>query len=580
MRILLLLIMMSNVAFSQSTRSKTITIETNVPALLFQFTEPKTFATSHFSNDREIQINDILGLYPFDFKNDLLSENRAYPNFVSELELHYTAPEIQINEKKDRTGKITKEILIISQITATQYISERGKGYFFKRSIQLSPLSNLKYSALDDVTNFKYKSNTTSKNSILIIKNVTSSTISSIFTVNANGEKIVATEYLDPVNNVQIYKLKRNAVGYIKSAFNTRKKKNYYRFYYIKKWKKQELQLKKYNNILNEFAIFIKNNDIENVKNSINKWKEYNENLDLEERRQRVVYLKTLENIATAYYLINDNKNALIYIQKAQKTSKSYLTLLNINNKIDANKQSEKQEITYTPIPKKLKCTNYFESKNETKIDEIGSYRNKTASNFLYLTMLNKITEKIYHRDRPHDYETVILLTISTLSIPRFYKKSNKEAVNKIKEYKSYIKKLKKELPFQMQKQRFFEKYSYDDIHKNIALPNISYMIKTYKLTDLQTNIVKGLLEKVKNIHLARVISSDTQLEGYNTNNDLLIKNIQKYIQEKKFETEIETEILLSLKYMDTQEHTKNFEDDKNGNILKNIITYFSDFTL
>ena len=115
----------------------------------------------------------------------------------------------------------------------------------------------------------------------------------------------------------------------------------------------------------------------------------------------------------------------------------------------------------------------------------------------------------------------------------------------------------------------FFEKYSYDNINKTIDPPNIDYMIKTFNFTDEETAVFTGVIEKYYMIIKAYSYGKEVNIKDYEKKNNLLKENINKLILTRNFTKPIETEILLSLEYLNTQESTKNIKQEQIGKMVK-----------
>lgn len=319
-------------------------------------------------------------------------------------------------------------------------------------------------------------------------------------------------------------------------------------------------QLKDFKNLAEESLILFKN-ELKKINNKTDK-------------KQKKIYWSLLSNISGVYYALGNYEKAIEYAKKRENINyhKKWRYNLEISQKrkeiVEKNKDFDFVQATKIKAPKTV------------NIQRIGHYRNHIVSAVLEINTLNKLTENVQLRDRGLYYENQLFSTLIVLRIPNHYKKSNKESANYLKEYQRMIKKLRSSNTHEKARELFFEKYSYKTINETIKKPNIDFMIKTYNFTDYETAVFTGILEKYYMIIQAYAYGEEVKIKDYERKNKLLKESINKLILSRNFTKPIETEILLSLEYLDTQKNTKKIEGKQIGNILYNLKTYCSSLSL
>ncbi|MEP0212511.1 MAG: hypothetical protein ABJD66_04820 [Cellulophaga sp.] len=574
MRFFILFSLFSTLAFAQSTRDKTITIAKQKPALVKQLNDPKGFYATVFSQDKELNTKEYIssqnfGAYDLRLSDSIITLNNSYPDYISELELHYNYPIIKIKDIKDDKGNIKHNVYITSKISASQFITERGKGIIYERPIYLRVTSNLNV-AMDNVTRYDYSNKVDTKASTLVIKNTTPYNLSQITSLDNKGNRIISQEYVDKVNKVQIHKLKRNAVNFLSKAFKVIDIEENYYFYYLKKWKENDKKVENYNTILKDFesAIVVKN--YSKAKASIAKWEEFNSTLDKKERKQRNLYLYTLSNIAKGYYMANNFDKSLTAIKELQAGRKDKNFLIGIEREIKNKKSTKNDKVLHKPLYPQLKITKYYETKSINRVDKINSFINKYVDGFIDINTVYELTKTPYNNNTPIYQSKKTYYAIKNIYVPKFYSKENKGSKDKFKEYNTFMKGLNIQTP----ERDFFSKYSFKDINTSIIKPDINLLKETYHLTDLESNLFSSLMKRYVMLILARETNPDTDLSKFEIENDELRKLIEDHIHIEKKDKELTTEVLLSLKLIKTIENAKTISSTEFENALQNIKSY------
>jgi len=574
MRSFILFFFFTSFIFSQSIRDQYVTVKKQRNALVKELTSPKGFYATAFSQDEELNTEEYIssqnfGAYDLKLEDSIINQNNSYPDYITELELHYNYPIITIKDIKDDSGNLKHNVFITSKISASQFITERGKGIIYERPIDLRVASNLNV-AMDNVSGYNYPNKVDTKASVLVLKNIIPANLSRVTSVDTKGNRTISQDYVDKVNKVQIHKLKQNAVNILSKAFKATEINEKHHFYYLKKWKDNDEKIAQYNAILETFTSSIAIKDYDKAKESIAKWVEFNSTLNQEERKQKNLYLYTLANIAKGYYLAGDFDKSLAAIKELQDGRKDKNFLIGIEREITNKKQTKSTEITYKPIYPQLEVTKYYESKDIGKIDKINGFIKKYVDGFIDINTVYELTKTPYNSNTPLYQLRKTYSTIKNIYIPKFYSKENQESKEKFKEYNSYI----KELDIIAPERGFFSKYSFEDINKSIAKPDINSIKETYHLTDLESNLFSSLMKRYAMLILARETNPDTDLSNFESQNTELIKLIEDHILVKNRERELFTEVLLSSKILNSVEHTKTINSSEFENALRNIKNY------
>lgn len=574
MRSFILFFFFTSFIFSQSIRDQYVTVKKQRNALVKELTSPKGFYATAFSQDEELNTEEYIssqnfGAYDLKLEDSIINQNNSYPDYITELELHYNYPIITIKDIKDDSGSLKHNVFITSKISASQFITERGKGIIYERPIDLRVASNLNV-AMDNVSGYNYPNKVDTKASVLVLKNIIPANLSRITSVDTKGNRTISQDYVDKVNKVQIHKLKQNAVNILSKAFKATEINEKHHFYYLKKWKDNDEKIAQYNAILETFTSSIAIKDYDKAKESIAKWVEFNSTLNQEEKKQKNLYLYTLANIAKGYYLAGDFDKSLAAIKELQDGRKDKNFLIGIEREITNKKQTKSTEITYKPIYPQLEVTKYYESKDIGKIDKINGFIKKYVDGFIDINTVYELTKTPYNSNTPLYQLRKTYSTIKNIYIPKFYSKENQESKEKFKEYNSYI----KELDIIAPERDFFSKYSFEEINKSIAKPDINSIKETYHLTDLESNLFSSLMKRYAMLILARETNPDTDLSNFESENTELIKLIEDHILVKNRERELFTEVLLSSKILNSVENTKTINSSEFENALRNIKNY------
>lgn len=250
----LTLFLVSFFVWGQKISYKRVYTKDITPALIEDLKEPKGFVLNTFMRNSNNSIPNYNGVISLGIDSDIIKENRAYPDYIMELELINKSPKVFVFDIIDsETKQKLKNIYIISQIEAIQYLTEKDKGFFFDRDIALKrSTGNLKYSGIDDVTKYDYSMKLSGKdysNSVLAFKSVKPSSVSNYVTPAGDGW-ITKKEYVTKVNSVQAHKLYANSVNYLEKLFNSSDRKKPYTIDYIKKWKENESLMTQYNEVI------------------------------------------------------------------------------------------------------------------------------------------------------------------------------------------------------------------------------------------------------------------------------------------------------------------------------------------
>ncbi len=297
------------------------------------------------------------------------------------------------------------------------------------------------------------------------------------------------------------------------------------------------------------------------------------------DKKQKKIYWGLLSNISGVYYALGNYDKAIEHakMRKEIDYNKKWNYNLEISQDRKAitlrNKDFDFAEATKVTVPEKI------------NIQKIGSYRNHIVSAVLEINTLNKLTENVRFRDRAVYYENQIFSTLIVLRIPNHYKKSSKESADHLKGYKKMIEELRsynlgeEKAREVFAREVFFKKYPYDHINKTVDPPNMDFMIKTFNLTEEETAVFTGILEKYYMIIKAYSYGKEEEIKDYEKKNTQLKENINRLILSRNFTKPIETEILLSLEYLNNQASTKGIKEEQIDNILYNLKTYCSSFS-
>lgn len=206
----------------------------------------------------------------------------------------------------------------------------------------------------------------------------------------------------------------------------------------------------------------------------------------------------------------------------------------------------------------------------------------------LTLYVVNKATVPTYTEkiktdtDAEFGYKSFVYSDIKGLrNSNTFYKKQFPDFYKTLKIIKNRMGKIKDEAEnHNAVINQFFKEYSLNSLNQIIGKPDFGDLSKTYNFNENETIIFNSLAETYANLHLIRYFKNDIKIEDFEKTNSQFSETLKNYIKAKKFETPLESEILIALNLTKTQEETTKLDLKTQLNIIKMLLAYSSAITL
>jgi len=562
---LLALLLCFNFSYSQSTRTEKLTLVKQAPAKLLEITTDKTVFFEYFSKDKKMS-NYSFGYGNPDFKYSLLTEDPNYPDYIVSIEFKHNPVKVTTAKEKNSKDVVSNTLVYESRIEATMYVTDRLKGIMHQEQLRLKNQPKTLSQIVDNVARFKYSSKSLSGNdylnSTLVEKEVQDINLKAYYKEGSDGKKTANKTYAEKVNNPQISKLERLAKDRIKSLFFKRPYNEYHTFHYIKKFKGFDIEPFNKGLALMKDYLGQENKDSQKVKEAITVWKEELKKLDLNEKRQKKLYLNGLENLARASYLIGDTESLKNYIKDLREARKKddYMSYYLKIDKAESNKIIE-----YLPIPKKLYNANRYNKKNPDKINYIPGP--KGEGNSLNMILINELTS---NAKQSQYTDKQLFVAFNQMKLSKKLKKIDEEAYNWLKTYKKEV----KSLWTKQSTSEFFKGKTYESIQSNLG-KGFDALLKQNLLTEDETkgDLKMNLYKYYANAIIIR--NNNLQVDNYNVLNESLKPTVNAFVkQAENPRVEIFYEIKSLFENKSSIENVKNLSKKEVQNLRSNIIKF------
>ncbi len=385
-----------HVTFSnaQRTANEKVGIVKELPASLLELTEDKTIFIEAFANDKKLADHS-LNYNEGEFAFKKLKEDNYYPDYIASLELVFKPVEVEDQKRTDKDGNEAHRLVFTSKLEGLLHIMDSEKGLMHQEVIHLDDFSN-PTAIVDNVSNYKFSSKQLRgadfNNSTRIFEEVSPINLKGYYKKDRKGQLEAKASYAKEVNDVQIYKLGLMAREYMKRAFFKTPYTEAHTFYTIKKFK--GFDITPFNNAIQpikEFAREPSNANKKQVVDAIDVWKSESAKLDLNERRQSRLYSDAHENIAKAYYLIDELDSAKFYTEKVRvlKGKPKYMTFYT-----KAPNTAQERQPSYQNPPANIRSYERYKKKDPNHINRVLGYEDKVLETHFNMYLVDVLTRK------------------------------------------------------------------------------------------------------------------------------------------------------------------------------------------